>query len=64
MSETTEKLLKMLYNVIDANAYREGLGPQERARYLEKLRFIGGADPYELPPSLPRVFRLLHILIL
>ena len=37
--------------VIDAKAYREGLGPQERARYLEKLRFIGGADPYKLAPS-------------
>ncbi|CAI5696237.1 unnamed protein product [Oreochromis niloticus] len=37
--------------VIDAKAYREGLGPQERPRYLEKLRFIGGADPYELAPS-------------
>ncbi|XP_026113864.1 uncharacterized protein LOC113092475 [Carassius auratus] len=32
-------------------AYREGLGPQEKARYFEKLRFIGGADPYELAPS-------------
>lgn len=37
--------------IIDAKAYREGLGPQERARYLEKLRFTGGADPYELAPS-------------
>lgn len=37
--------------VQDAKAYREGLGPQEKARYFEKLRFIGGADPYELAPS-------------
>ena len=36
---------------IDAKAYREGLGPQERARYLEKSQLIGGADPYELAPS-------------
>ena len=37
--------------VQDAKAYREGLGPQENARYFEKLQFIGGADPYELAPS-------------
>ncbi|CAK6974446.1 uncharacterized protein LOC112843172 [Scomber scombrus] len=37
--------------VVDAKAYREGLGPQEKERYLEKLRFIGGADPYELASS-------------
>lgn len=37
--------------VIGAKAYREGLGPQERARYLEKLWFIGGTNPYELAPS-------------
>lgn len=36
---------------IDAKAYREGLGPQEKARYSEKLKFIGDADPYELAPS-------------
>ena len=37
--------------VQDAKAYREGLIPQENVRYFEKLRFIGGADPYELAPS-------------
>ena len=37
--------------VIDAKAYREGLGPGEKARYLRKLDLIGGADPYELAPS-------------
>ena len=30
--------------VQDAKALREGLGPQEKAQYFEKLRFIGGAD--------------------
>ena len=35
----------------DPKAYREGLGPQENGRYLEKLGFIGGADPYQLAPS-------------
>lgn len=38
-------------SVKDAKAYREGLGPQERARYLEKLRLIVGADPYKLAPT-------------
>ena len=37
--------------VIHAKAYREGLGPGEKARYLRKLDLIGGADPYELAPS-------------
>ena len=37
--------------VQDPKAYREGLGPQEKGRYFEKLGFIGGADPYQLAPS-------------
>ena len=37
--------------VIDAKAYREGLGPVEKARYLRKLDLIGGADPYLLASS-------------
>ncbi len=38
--------------VQDAKAYGGGLGPQEKARYFEKLRFIGGAaDHYDLAPS-------------
>ena len=35
----------------DAKAYREGLGPQEKAPYSEKLQFIGDADPYAIAPS-------------
>ncbi|KAM3620466.1 uncharacterized protein V6R79_023899 [Siganus canaliculatus] len=35
----------------DVKDNREGLGVQERARYLEKLRFIGGNDLYELAPT-------------
>ena len=37
--------------VQDPKAYREGLGPQENRRYVEKIGFIGGADPYQLAPS-------------
>ena len=37
--------------VEDATSYKEGLGLQERARYLEKLSLICGKDPYELAPS-------------
>ena len=31
-------------------SYMQGLGPPEKARYIQKLNFIGGQDPYELSP--------------
>ena len=37
--------------VQDPKEYREGLGPKEKGRYLEKLAFVGGADPYQLACS-------------
>ncbi|XP_041840869.1 uncharacterized protein LOC121639609 [Melanotaenia boesemani] len=35
----------------DTKPYREGLDPQAKRRYTEKLGFVGGADPYELAPT-------------
>lgn len=48
MSKITQKLIKC---GADSQIYKEGLGLQERARCLEKLGFIGGADQCELAPS-------------
>ncbi len=31
-----------------AKSYREGLSKQERERYFDKLKLIGGKDPYKL----------------
>lgn len=35
----------------EAEECREGLGLQEKARYFEKLQFIGGKESYELAPT-------------
>ena len=52
-----------------AQVYRDSLGLKERARYEEKLAFIGGLDPFQVGPLdtdykiLPSVtyFELSHI---
>lgn len=33
-----------------AKSYSEGLGKQKQAQYFDKLKLIGGKDPYELAP--------------
>ena len=32
--------------------YRDGLDPQEKARYEGKLKLLGGEDPYEMTASM------------
>lgn len=48
MSKRQKSSAERIQDVLD---YREGLGKNETARYLGKLRFICGEDPHKLAPS-------------